>query len=171
MSRVAIVLSFERVVDDGGQGVDVKVDPGGDSITVPHFADPGDDSCPLPGDTAALGESSGAGAEHATGYADTRNAGKALAGEKRLYARAADGTVKVELWLKRDGSIVISNGQGSFAMETGGNVTINGVTIDTGGNVRAGGEVTAKVGPQQVSLSTHSHLSGTGPTQPPTPGT
>lgn len=167
MSRVAVVLSFDRVASDSeGHGVDVKADPGGAApVTVPHFADPGDDSCPLPGDFVALESSSGAGAEHATGYADVQNAGKALAGEKRIYARDGAGGVVVELWLKGDGSIVLSNQAGSFELAPNGDVTISG-------SLHAKGEVTAKAGtPQQVTVTQHLHGTGVGPTTAPTPGT
>jgi hypothetical protein len=173
MSRVAIVRSTSRVTEEGGgEGLDVVCDPGGDqNVTAPHFADAGDDSCPLPGDFVALEQSSGTGVEQAVGYADVDNAGKAAPGEKRIYARDARGAVKVELWLKGDGAIVVDNGAGKLELAPGGDVTINGVTIDKSGNVSAPGDVTAKRGPQAVRLSTHTHLSGTGPTQSPTPGT
>lgn len=167
MSRVAVLLSFERV-NDGGHGADVKVDPnGGSPVTAPHFACPGDDSFPLAGDYVALEDSSGSGAEQATGYADVRNAGKARAGEKRIYARDASGATVVEVWLKNDGSIVISNASGSFTLAPSGVVAINGVTIDAQGNISTTGEVTAK----GIALSTHVHTSAapSSPTSGPLP--
>lgn len=161
MSRVAIVLSVERVVDDGGAGVDLKVGPMFPA-TVPHFSDPGEDSPPLPGDSVALDESSGSsGAEHATGYADTKNAGIAQPGEKRLYARDENGNVVSTFYLKRDGSIELTAERFVFK----GDVRIEG-KLDTTG------EVTAKAGTvAAVKLTTHEHLSPVGPTQGPTPGT
>jgi hypothetical protein len=170
MSRVAAVLSSERVVDDDGHGVDVKCDPGGNPITAPHYADAGDDSQPLPGDYVALGDSSGSGCEHVSGFADVRNEGKAQPGEKRIYARDASGAVVVELWLKGDGSLVIDNGSGQVELAKGGDVTINGVIIDASGNVKAPGEVTANATGVPVNLTSHIHGSGTGPTATPTPG-
>lgn len=172
MSRVAELVAFERVVEDGAHGADVIVDPGGGAtVTAPHFADPGDDAQPLPGDYVALSDSSGSGAEHATGYADVTNAGKAGPGEKRLYARAASGTVVIELWLKGDGSLVVDNGKGKLELAPGGTVTINGVAIDPQGNVKAPGEVSAMNASAPVKLSTHIHPTGVGPSSPPTPGT
>jgi len=170
MSRVAAVLSSERVTDDDGHGVDVKCDPGGNPITAPHFADAGDDSQPLPGDFVALGDSSGSGGEHVSGFADVRNEGKAKPGEKRIYARDASGAVKIELWLRGDGSLVIDNGSGQVELAKSGDVTINGVVIDASGNVKAPGEVTAMASAVPVKLSTHFHGTGVGPSSPPQPG-
>ncbi len=171
MSRVAEVLASERTVDEGAHGVDVKCDPGGDTITAEHFSDPGDDSQPLRGDFVALSDSSGSGCEAAVGFADVKNQGKAKPGEKRIYARDASGAVKVELWLKGDGSLVIDNGSGQVELASSGDVTINGVVIDASGNIQAPGEVTAMAAGPAVKLSTHLHGTPLGPTQPPTPGT
>lgn len=161
MSRVAIIMSVERVVDDGGPGLDIKVGPM-QPATVPHFADPGDDSCPLPGDSVALDESSGSsGAEHATGYADTKNAGIAKPGEKRFYSRDTDGKVLSSIYMKNDGTVELTAKVFVFK----GDVKIEG-KLDTSG------EVTAKAGtPAAVKLSTHKHLTPMGPSQSPTPGT
>src|SRR5688500_13212181 len=100
---------------------------GGDALTAPHFANAGDDSPPLPGDYAVLVDASGAGAMNAVGYADVRNVGEAEPGEKRIYARDADGAPAVSLWLKGDGTLVITNGSGTFEMAEDGVVTINGL--------------------------------------------
>jgi len=166
MSRVAYLLSFDRVIEDGAHGADVKCDPdGGNIITAPHFADPGDDSAPLPGDYVALDDSSGSGGEHATGYADVRNAGKAGPGEKRLYARKADGAPVVEIWLHSDGSVVIENASAMFEMNADGSfkisgrdVVINGVKFTAAGSIEAPGDVTAMTaGPVSVTLASHVH--------------
>jgi hypothetical protein len=185
MSRIAQVLSSERVQDDGGHGVDVKADPGGgDAVLAPLFVDPGTDALPLPGDFVALDDSSGTGGEQATGFADVRNAGKAKPGETRLYSRASDGAVKVEIYLQGDGALTIGNGAGAIVLEKNGDVTINGLRIAkdgkvtgtkdivTSGNVTADGEVTAMAKtPKAIPLSKHAHLTaGVGPPSPPLPG-
>ena len=126
MTRVAEVKSAARVQDEDGHGVNITADPGGTQVTAPHFADPGDDSLPLPGDYTALDESSGAGGEHATGYADVRNAGKALAGEKRIYARDAIGAVVGDLWLRRDGTIIGTNAGGTLTLSPAGVLSVSG---------------------------------------------
>jgi hypothetical protein len=173
VSGVAIVVSFERVNDDDGHGIDVKCDVGGDTITVPNFSVPGIDAPPLEGDSVALSESHGSGAEQAVGYEDTRNAGSAAGGEIRLYARDADGAPMCTIWLRGDGRVQLSNENGSFEMAANGNVTINGAVIDADGNITTPGEVTAMdASPStSVKLSTHVHGSGVGPTTAPTPGT
>lgn len=65
-----------------------------------------------------------------------------------------------------DGSIKGSNGNGSFELQVGGDFVVNGVTIDTNGNIVTAGtlnadEVTADN--QDVTLSTHNH-GGSAPT-------
>lgn len=165
MSRIGEVLASRRVHDEDGHGLDVQCDPGGGAnVTAPVFAPPGTDAAPLPGDWVALEDSPGTGAEQATGFADTKLEGKAKPGEHRIYARRADGTLAIELWLKADGTLVIGSG---------GDVTINGVTITASGEIRAPGEVTAMASTPatSVGLSTHLHGSNTGPTTPPTAGT
>jgi hypothetical protein len=175
MGRHAFVQAFERVTDDDGAHVgEVKIDAGANEIaTVEHFGNCGDDAPPLQGDVAALEDSVGAGGEQATGYLDIRNEGKAAQGEKRIYARDKDGNVVAEIWLKGSGSITIENGSGHVTIGDDGNVDINGVKIDTDGNLVAKGEVTAKgeTPGTAVSLSTHLHNSAMGPVSPPTAGT
>lgn len=176
MGRTAVVLSSAHVVDGGGHGVDVTYDPdGGRNATAPSFTSPGVDALALPGDSVALEDSSGTGCEQATGYADTANAGKAAPGEVRLYARDSSGAVVLELWLKGDRSMHVTNGLGSFEMASNGAVTINGVTIDALGNISTPGDVTALSDSVPVTLATHVHLSAspgsaTGPAiSPPVP--
>lgn len=119
MGRVAEVLATER---DADGALVVKVDPGGGAVTeIAHFAPPGVDAVPLPGDFAALEDSSGAGAEQTYGYHDPENAGTAEPGEHRAYSRSVDGVVVAELWLKRDGSVELRslNGQPLRIVTTG----------------------------------------------------
>lgn len=176
MGRVAEVQSFSRTTDEDGAHVsDVQVDPGGGAnVTCAHFACAGDDSFPLPGDFVATMPSAGKGAEQVVGYLDPKNEPQAEKGEKRIYSRDPnDGAPVAHVWLKKDGTIVIENGNGSFEMAPGGDVTINGVTIDTNGNVTAPGEVSAMAltPATAVSLSTHVHTAPGGATSAPTPGT
>ena len=122
MGIVSQVLSAE--------GKDVKVDRGSsDNVTAKHFSDPGNDSLPLPKDYSALSNASGTGRQTAVGYRDSKNAGKASPGEKRIYSRSNDGTEIAEVWLKNSGEISITNGVGVFTMLPNGDVVINGVRI------------------------------------------
>jgi hypothetical protein len=127
MSRTAQVMSSTRVHDEDGHGVDVTVDPGGgDLTTVSHFASSGDDAPPLGVDFTALTDASGTGSENAVGYADVLNAGKAAPGEKRIYARDAEGVVKADLWLKGDGTIIATNAGGTITLSPDGVLHVAG---------------------------------------------
>jgi len=178
-ARTGVVQSSERVTkDDGRELVEVTVDAGGgELLTLEHVADAGDDSLPLPDDFAGAADSTGQGALRSAGYANTKTKGKALPGEKRIYARdPADGSVVCEIWLKGPGKIAISALKDGADIElstavSGGKVIINGVVIDKDGSIKAPGEVTAMTGGASVSLSTHLHPTGVGPTDKPTPGT
>jgi hypothetical protein len=165
--KTGIVQSFERVTGDDGQLVDIIVDTGGGRLlTLEHVTDCGDDSPPLAGDSVAISESTGQGAARSAGYVDLKNAGKAIGGEKRIYARDPDdGSVVAEVWLKGTGDIVLTS------IKSGSKIILNGVEIDQQGNVTTPGEVTAMLGTAPVKLSTHLHPTGVGPSGAPTPGT
>lgn len=166
MTDAAAVQSFERVTDENGEAVEVKVDEsGGPLLTLEHFAPCGDDAPPLPSDFAAVKDATGTGTAQAVGYQDPKNKGKALGGEKRTYARDADGNVVAEIWAKGNGDIAITS------LKSGGKVNINGVEIDKQGNITTPGDMTVKKGAAQVTLSTHVHNTGVGPSSPPNPGT
>ena len=179
MSTVAVVVAFERVSDDNGNGVTVKADIGGENlVNAEQFDGCGDDAPPLPGDFVSLDDNApGAGAHSVQGFADSKNTGKALGGEKRIYARDPDdGSVVCEIWLKGPGKISIEALKPGADIElstaaSGGDIILNGVKIDTAGNITAPGEVTAKAATTPVKLSSHLHPTGTGPSGPPQVGT
>lgn len=181
MGLISIVKQFARAVVDGAFKVGITHDPGsGDSNDAEAYGPSGDDSPPLPEDFALLVDTPGSGRQNAVGYMDTRNEGVAEAGEKRTYARDANGELVATIWMKGDGTIFISNGNGTIEMAPSGDVTINGVTIDTAGNIStdgdidAGGDITATGevtgGAVPIALSTHTHNDSIGgPTTPPLP--
>lgn len=164
MGFVARLLSFTRVFRNDAYSTDVKVDPGGGAnVTLPHFSAPGDDAAPFPDDFVAAVEVPRTGGAVAVGYVDPNNEGVAQPGEKIIYARStsAGHEVVVRVHLKNDGSALVSNnngtfelsqtggikgsnGNGSFELETGGNFVVNGVTIDTGGNIKTGASIESK---------------------------
>jgi hypothetical protein len=167
MGTTAVVQSFERVSDEDGEGVDVKIETAGEDNVdeAEHFANVGDDAPPLKGDFAAVSEAPGAGSLRVAGYVDSKNPGKALGGEKRIYARSADGAPVAEIWLHGDGLVEIT------ALAPGGRYKIGKVEIDQDGNIKTPGEVTAKADtPAMVTLTQHIHPTGTGPSGPATPG-
>lgn len=168
--RLAEVKSIERSSDDGVHGVDVQVDAGDEEVTAEHYGEPGVDALPLPGDQALLQAAEGAGAETVSEYLDPKNEGKSLPGERREYARDADGNVAAEFWIKGNGDVAITS------IKAGGKIILNGVEIDQQGNITTPGDVTAVAGTAEVplpgvKLSTHLHGTGVGPTTGPTPGT
>lgn len=121
MGRIAKLLSFVRSVAGGAQVSDVKVDPGGlANVTAQHFADPGDDSHPLPGDYVVVVKAAGTGRVNSVGYLDPKNEQKAGPGEKRIYARDSGGERVVEVWLKATGEAIIVNDKGSSTLRPDG---------------------------------------------------
>jgi len=137
MGRIANLLSFIRTTRNGANVSDVKVDPGGGyNVTVEHYSAPGDDSHPLTTDYVHINSNERSGGENAIGYLDPLNAGVAQPGDKRIYARDADtGLTVVSWWLKNDGSAILANALGSIELLADGSVNINGVIIDSSGNM------------------------------------
>lgn len=157
--RTGIVIAVETVEEDGAKLTIIHADTGGGDATRALLnRDPGDDSRPLPGDSVALVGAPGKGAEQVVGIADTANDAVAGAGEKRIYSRSGGGDVEAEIWLKADGSIVVTNKSGgSIRLEPSGSVDINGAVIDASGNISTPGDVTAKDATVPISVSTHLH--------------
>jgi hypothetical protein len=170
MGFLATVVEFLRSSDQGVPTPEVKFDPGdADTSTGGHFAPPGTDAPPLPGDVGYLGDDVGRGNAQALGYQDTKNPGIASGGEHRLYSRAADGSVMAEVWLKGDGSITLTAPQASAVLGPDGAIELSnahgGLSIDAAGNVVA----TTPLG--TFGAGTHGHNSPFGPIGPPIPGT
>ena len=136
MGLIASVKSFTRRAVNGVRLSDVKVDPGGGAnITGEHFSDAGDDSHPLSTDYAAAIPVRRSGGAAVVGYADPINDPVAGPGEKRIYGRDSSGAAVNEVWLKSDGSVMISNALGSIELKADGSVDINGATITILGDV------------------------------------
>ena len=137
MGLIAKLASFVRLTKNGAQVADVKLDPGGGAMrTAEHFSSSGDDSFPLSTDYVVTNRIEGTGRLAAVGYLDPNSAPSAQAGEKRIYARNPNsGATVAEVWLKNDGTVIVSNGSGDIELEPSGDVVINGVTISAGGNI------------------------------------
>lgn len=181
MGLISIVRSIARLVRDGANLTELLHDPGNaDSNDAQVFGPSGDDSPPLADDSTFIAPH-GSRKQAALGFADTRNEGVAEPGEVRRYARDPDGAIVATIWLQGDGTISISNAEGGvIEMAPGGDVTINGVTIDTEGNISTGGDIDAAgditatgevtAGAVPIALSTHTHTDSIGgPTTPPLP--
>lgn len=170
MGRIVGVRSFQRRTLRGANLSQVKVDLGGGRLqTADHFAAAGDDSQPLAGDLAIVVSKVGAGRLSVVGYADTASTPRAAPGDKRLYSRDSDGANVAEVWIKSDGSVIISNDSGAVTLAPSGEVDINGVTIDPAGKITCAElESTGKVAGLLVEaagkdLTIHTHLAGTPP--------
>lgn len=173
MGGIARVVGVERSTVDGVPVVNVIADPGGEAnANYEHFAPAGDDSPPLPDDAVAYVDGEGEGQALAAGYNDTKNAGTAAPGEKRIYGRTPDGTLVNEFWLKGDGSFVYTDIKNGKSLEfKDGKLNVDGDIVATG-SVSADGEVTANASATPTKLSTHKHpTAGNGPPSPPIPGT
>lgn len=130
------------------------------NVEASHFCAPGDDSPPLVTDLAAYIDAGGTGSFSSIGYIDAKNIGEAQPGEKRIYARDTGGDIVNALYLKGDGEISIvnekatveilpdgtvevSNENGSFKIFENGDILANKVTIDVDGNITTNGTITA----------------------------
>ena len=160
MGRLSIVQQTARAVLRGANVLNAIVNPGGGANRSARVGNsPGEDSVPLPGDTAIEVDLEQIRGSAAVGFVDTKNAGVAGAGEVRRYARNAAGSPVAVFWLKADGTIVVMNFAGSIVMAPSGSVVINGVTIDPNGNIdapgdmSAGGEVSAPTVAADTSLT------------------
>lgn len=124
------LLSFIRGTRNSAKLSDVKLDPGGGpNVTAEHFSAPGDDSYPLAGDYVVNVSIQRSGGSAVVGYLDPKNDQKAATGEKRIYARKADGSSVVELWLKNDGTAVLENANGKITLAANGGITLDGPNI------------------------------------------
>ncbi len=188
MGRIARVLSFVRDVANGANVSRVTVNPGGGAnITADHLSPAGDDSRPLADDYCITVGTMRTGGAAVVGYIDHANPGQAGPGEKRIYARDDSGAIVCELWIKADGSatllndkgsialagdgsVEMKNGAGSMALATSGEFDLNGVIIDSSGNITLPGMI--KSGAADLAIHTHAQPNDTGgdtqsPTGPP----
>lgn len=102
-----------------------------------------------------------------TGTLSNDNGSVVLLPDGGSVVTTPSGTFEV----KADGSIMGVNGSGSFELQAGGDFLVNGVTIDTNGNISTPGKLNADdvtADNLDVTLSTHKTPAfGV----PPTPGT
>lgn len=148
MGRIGEVLGWAARKLTG----DVRHDVGGGSVHLSQlFSDSGVDAPPLPGDYVIASDTQSRSRSAVVGVVDGKNASTAAAGERRTYARGADGTVKVELYLRADGSARLFNESGYIELQTSGQILANGARITTDGDV-----ITAA----GVSLNNHVTLAG-----------
>lgn len=155
MGRLGIVDSVD------GEVVNVKVEGG---FVIQAFRFDGD-SPPIVGDAVTVIQTQSTGYQVAVAARDAEPSHQAEPGEKRLYARDGTGSVSCTLWLKGNGSIVATNAAGgSFELEAGGDVVINGTRFSAGGVVS---NVTSlAVGGKEINNHTHNVTTAPGVTGP-----
>ena len=147
--RIGEVVQLERDVNSQGAKIDkVMLDMGGginNHIEGKFYTTLGDDSNPLPLDYGVLTPTNkdGGGSGLVTGFLDIISDKKAEPGEKRIYARDSTGQPVAEIYLKKDGSLLISNGSGNVDLLANGNINLNGVVIDTSGNISNATSITS----------------------------
>lgn len=106
------VMSSLVKEEDGEHSIESVADPGsGANMTTDHSSAPGDDSPPFASDLIVMMRVPGSENYVAVGYIDAKNKSLADHGEKRLYARDSDGNPVSIVWLKKDGSVRINNGE------------------------------------------------------------
>jgi hypothetical protein len=172
MGLISKILSYTRIADRFGAKVsDVKHDPGGGANqTGEHFQGANEDSVPLPGDYLVTINVQRTGGEVVVGFIDPKQQQTAEPGEHRQYARDASGVGVVQLHLKKDGSAILSNANGSTELKQTGEVNtqnangfykllasgvvdINGFTIATDGSAVSPVSVTAPTVAAGTSLT------------------
>lgn len=171
MGILARVVAFARTVVEGARAPEVRVDDGSGAVRTPyHFSAPGDDSQPLPGDIAHVAPAAGAGFGSAVGYQDPSTEPRAGGGEKRIYARSGPGVVACEVFLRADGSLVLSNPAGSVELAPDGALVLRNALASL--ELSAAGTASLRTILGTFGLDTHAHLAppGGGLTGPPTPG-
>lgn len=132
MNKISKILSVTRVERNGAQITDIKIDPGaGANMTAEEFTSAGDDTFPLLTDYVVASATQRSGGQAAVGYLDPLNIPKAQPGDKRIYARAAEdgeeikaGAEVSEVWLKNDGSVLVSNINGSVLLRADGGTLV-----------------------------------------------
>lgn len=134
MGFIAKVLAFSRRNVGGVSVPEVRVDGGGgNDQTAGHWASPGDDSPPLPIDDSFHVNGGGSGQAGAVGYQDTKNAGRALPGERLLYARDAEGNVVLEIYMQRSGELLIESTAGmNITLKTTGTCILDAPDVRLG---------------------------------------
>lgn len=119
------LLSFTRVERNEAKLSDLKVDVGGGDVLTAEYTNPtGEDAVPLKDDYVTLLRINRSGRVLVVGFVETDAQQTAQAGEKRFYARNEQREEMVQLWLKNDGTALISNENGSCELRPDGSYKV-----------------------------------------------
>ncbi len=150
MGVTAVVKGFDRFTTGSANFSRVTIDPGaGANQDAIHYSDPGDDSQPLSDDLVAASSNLSTNGQNAVGYVDIKNPGITQPGEKRIYARDADGVITASFYLQNDGTIVLANDNATITISAAGNFDFTGGTFTINGQ----------------PFATHTHNAGDPPGQ------
>lgn len=181
MGLIATILDFLSVNRNNANINDVTVKSGGNyNITAEQYI--AIDKQPLKTDYAFLVQDSGTGRHVVLGYIDPINTNEANEGEEGLKGRSPEGgAVVCRVFVRNDGSVQINNENGNFVLNPNGDFNLNGVIIDTQGNITTPASISASLdissdtsmtAPQMTTnsivadgkeLSNHTHPAGTPP--------
>lgn len=115
------LLSYVRAPRNGAQQSDIKLDAGGGDIrTATHAQGSGDDAVPLPGDYTVNIQVDRSGGVFTVGFVEPDALEIAQPGERRLYSRKPDRTEAAQIWIKNDGTVLVSNENGSYTLSPDG---------------------------------------------------
>lgn len=183
------LLSFVRAPRNGAAQSDVKLDTGGgDVLTATHAQGAGDDAHPLPGDYPISIRIDRSGGLFVVGFVEPDAVQAAQPGDRRLYSRDGSRAEVAQVWLKNDGTVLVSNSAGSYELRPDGSqrsensagyyelradgiVEVNTATIDPGGNIIATSVSAPSIVAAGKELAGHKHpitsgSSAPGPTGP-----
>lgn len=127
MGRVGNILDIEQNSTDGTHTTDIKIDVGGgEVIRAPQAAPAGIDCTPLTTDKAITSSAPGDSGQNVVGYVDPKNPSKSDG--VYLYSRSADGSPVADVWLKSDGSVVVTTSGATIEATAAGAVTVEGAS-------------------------------------------
>ncbi len=144
MGRIGRVLSYIYGALNGDTVADIKTDLGGGDNRETWHAEPANQtSRPLAQDLVVAVPVPGAGRHVAVAFIDPANPQDIEQGEHKTYARDGEGAVVCHVYLNAEGTVEVQatrainllNDNGYVNLGSSGEVDINGVIIDTSGNV------------------------------------
>lgn len=120
MGIIGKLLSFTRTTRDNAKQADVKIATSGDTLTAQYVQGAGDDAVPLPGDYPLCVRIERAGRIVVVGFVEPDATQTAQAGERRMYSRNASREEMAEVWIKNDGTVLVSNASGYYELRPDG---------------------------------------------------
>lgn len=161
---------FAKIINISTKERNIKIDPGGGNVTTAKYYLPaGHDSQPLPTDYAVADSTIKTGSTVVFGFIDLINESISENGEWRVYGRDHNGIAINEIYLKKNGDILIKNSEaeilidqngkirgqnqnGYFELKENGEFDVNGTTFAPGGAITA-----SSISIGGIDFSSHVH--------------